>query len=382
MQLSFIFTAIWLFIITTVLAKADYYQILGVEKDASEKQIKSAYRQLTLKYHPDKNPGNDKAHDKFIEIGEAYEVLSNPEKRRNYDQYGDPEGRPQPGGGGDFGDMFAQFFDGGGQGRRQQQPGQRKGELIRAALDVALKDFYNGKIVEFDVMMMNDCESCKGTGSEDNQKHTCPKCKGQGEILIQHQIAPNMISQTRQVCPQCRGKGKVITHPCKQCQGQGVVRGPRHYDIYIKPGQPRDSAHVLEGEGDKNPNWIPGDLIILFQEKLDESWGYRRVGNNLYRTEAISLNESLYGGWERQIKFLDVEDDIIKLSRGAGVPVADGEVEVLVGKGMPILVDHDEEEQFGDLFIEYKVVIPGGSPNKQQPKAKAFVAGGVKKDEF
>ena len=117
-------------------------------------------------------------------------------------------------------------------------------------------------------------------------------------------------------------------------------------------------------------NWIPGDLIVLLKEELDKSWGYRRIGSHLYRTEALTLNESLYGGWERKIAFLDNEEPQLTLSRDQGIPVFDGEVEIVSGKGMPIVTDHDEEERFGDLFIEYKVIIPGGAPKGKNSNSK------------
>ena len=126
---------------------------------------------------------------------------------------------------------------------------------------------------------------------------------GTGHITVTHQLAPGMVQQMRMACDQCGGIGKVVNDPCNHCHGQGISRGPRHYEIYVKPGQPRDSPHVLEGEGDKNPNWIPGDLIVLLKEELDKSWGYRRIGSHLYRTEALTLNESLYGGWKEKLHF-------------------------------------------------------------------------------
>ncbi|RLV96531.1 DnaJ-related protein SCJ1 [Spathaspora sp. JA1] len=365
MQFSILTT--FLLFVAIVIAKQhhDFYQVLGLDKDATDKQIRSAYKQLSLKYHPDKNPGNEEAHDKFIEIGEAYEVLSNAEKRRNYDQFGDPEGRgPQGGQQFDFGDMFGQFF--GGQGGGQRQRGVRRGDNVQIDLNIGLGDFYNGKITEFVVKMMNDCKVCDGTGSQDKEKHVCDRCKGTGHITVKHQLGPGMIQQVRMQCDRCGGVGKVIAHPCAECKGKGAVEGPRHYDIYIKPGQPRDSNHVLEGEGHKSPNWVPGDLIINIREDFSKSWGYRRVQNNLYRTEILTLKEALNGGWERKIKFLDIEDDTLVLNRSKGQVVMDGEVEAIKGKGMPVLVEHDEEEQFGDLFIEYRVIIPGGTKNRSE----------------
>ncbi|KAG2731475.1 hypothetical protein G9P44_005891 [Scheffersomyces stipitis] len=346
-------------------AQKDYYQILGVNKDAGEKEIKSAYRQLSLKYHPDKNPGSEEAHEKFLEVGEAYDVLSNSEKRSNYDKFGDANGGPsnqefQF----DFGDMFGQFFGGHGGGG---QGGQRvrKGDSTQVNLHVALGDFYNGKLLEFDVEMMNICEKCEGTGSKDRQTHTCDKCKGAGVVTVRHQLAPGMVQQVRMQCDQCGGKGKTIAHKCGSCSGKGVHAGPRHYEVYIKPGQPRDSNIVLHGEGDRNPDWVPGDLIINVREEFVKSWGYRRIHSNLYRTEVLTLNESIEGGWERKIAFLNAEDNVLTLKREKGVRVTDGEVEIIKGKGMPLLDEHqDHNDDYGDLFIQYKILVAGGKAQK------------------
>ncbi|CAK9440111.1 uncharacterized protein LODBEIA_P42110 [Lodderomyces beijingensis] len=376
MQITFILSTILLSLLSLAVAKKDFYQILGVSKSASDKEIKQAYRQLTLKYHPDKNPGDEEAHDKFIEIGEAYEVLSDETKRSNFDKYGDANGPGNGGGHGfDFGDMFGQFF--GGHHQQQQQQQVKKGANTQIELHLSLKDFYTGKDVPFDVVMSNDCEACSGTGSSDRKRHTCEKCRGTGQITVHHQLAPGFAQQIRMVCDACGGLGKTVTSPCKSCAGAGAVRGPRHYEANVHPGQPRDSHITKQGEGDRNPQWVPGDLIIIFREKFEQSWGYRRIGDNLYRTEVLSLKESLNGAWVRRIPFFgdgDDDDDEhheIVLQRAAGVSVLDGEVEVLRGKGMPIMTDHDEEEKYGDLFVEYRVVIPGGAEAGKKKKEVA-----------
>lgn len=383
MQYRFLLSTIVLFsILSYAIAKKNFYQILGVDKSASDKEIKSAYRQLTLKYHPDKNPGDEAAHDKFIEIGEAYEVLSDATKRKNYDTFGDPNGQPQHNF--DFGDIFGQFFGGhgGAGGGGNRQPQVKRGSDANVDVHLSLKDFYRGKLVAFDVVMQNDCSVCDGTGSKDKQRHTCEKCQGTGQIIVQHQLAPGFAQQIRMACDVCGGTGKLVKDACKSCSGQGVVRGPRHYDVHLEKGQVRDSSIRLEGEGDKSPQWVPGDLIVRFREKFNDSWGYRRVRDNLYRTEVLSLKEALQGGWERHIPFLgevdgddeggDDEYKEVVLKRAKGESVMDGQVEVVKGYGMPIVTDHDEEDKFGDLYIEYKVVLPGDSKAKES----------IKKDEL
>ncbi|KAI5964475.1 SCJ1 [Candida theae] len=383
MQYRFLLSTIVLVaLLSFAIAKKNFYQILGVDKSASDKEIKSAYRQLTLKYHPDKNPGDDEAHEKFLEIGEAYEVLSDATKRKNYDTFGDPNGQPQQHNF-DFGDIFGQFFGGGhgggGSGGRRGQPQVKRGNDANVDLHLSLKDFYRGKLVAFDVAMQNECEKCGGTGSKDKQRHTCERCQGTGQIVVQHQLAPGFSQQVRMACDVCRGTGRSVKNACKTCNGEGAVRGPRHYDVHLERGQNRDSAIRLEGEGDKSPEWVPGDLIVKFREKFTESWGYRRIGDNLYRTEVLSLKEALQGGWERHVPFLggDEDDDEYRevvLKRAQGESVMDGQIEVVEGYGMPLVTDHDEDDKFGDLYIEYKVVIPGGGDAKAKKS--------VKKDEL
>jgi DnaJ-related protein SCJ1 len=360
--MKFAFLVLLVCVAAFVSAK-NYYEILGVSKGATEKEIKTAFRQLTLKYHPDKNKGNQEAHDKFLEIGEAYEVLSDETKRANYDRFGNPNGpggQGGPGFNGDmFGDMFQQFFGGhGGHGGGHRV---RKGESAQANLHVSLKDFYNGKLIEFDMEMMNLCDVCDGTGSKDGQTHKCGKCHGAGEIQVQRQLAPGMIQTMRMQCDECGGKGNKITNHCSHCHGQGSVHGPRHYDVYLKPGQTRDSSIVLEGEGDRRPDTIPGDLILNLREDFKQSWGYRRIGNNLYRSEHLTLKEATQGNWKRAIRFFDDNVGEINLSRGENVAVMEGEVEIIKGKGMPIVHrDDSHKQEYGDLFIEYKILIPTG----------------------
>lgn len=339
-------------LIASIEAVSDYYKILELSKDASDRDIKSAYRRLSKMYHPDKN-SSPEAHEKFIEIGEAYEVLSDPEKKSNYDTHGDPNGQPNM----QFGDIFNQFFGGGGFGG-QANRGVRKGDNTQASLLVALGDFYTGKEIEFDLEMLNICDTCEGSGSKDKQKHTCNKCNGRGIIQMKRQLAPGMYQTFNAHCDECGGKGQKITNKCSACGGQGVKPTSRHYSIYVSPGFPRDGNQLLEGEGDQNPDWVPGDLIINIKEDFKRSGGYRRIGNNLYRTEVLSFKESIYGNWKRDVPYFDSYENNITLERAKGVVTMDGEVEVVKGKGMPVF---HEDDHHGDLFIEYRVIFPGGA---------------------
>ncbi|CAK7893510.1 dnaJ-related protein Scj1p [[Candida] anglica] len=357
----------YLLFAVVVEAAPDYYSILGINKRANEKEIKTAYRQLSKQYHPDKN-SSPEAHDKFVEVGEAYEVLSNKEKRANYDKYGDPEGPQHHGGPGDF---FNNMFGGHHGG---QHGGQQRGDNSQLNLNLALSDFFQGKDMDFEVEMVNICTDCTGSGSSDGKKIKCKNCNGGGVVMIRRQLAPGFVQTFQSQCDQCQGKGSIVANPCKVCSGSGAKRGKRKYDVHIPAGFPRDGVQTMEGEGDAYPDIIPGDLHIVFKEDLSRSWGYRRVGNNLYRDEVLTAKEALGGGWERHIPYFDEIETEIKLSRNAQQMVRDGEIEVVQGKGMPFHnADGLDDDKHGDLFIQYKIVIPGGSKE---------AAGHVMRDEL
>lgn len=340
----------------SLVAAADYYKVLGVSKDATDKEIKLAYRNLSKKYHPDKNKGDDNAHNMFIEIGEAYEVLSDSEKRGLYDKYGE-EGVKNggPPNQGHPGDIFEHFFGGGGNRRN----GKPRGEDTRVELRATLKQFFNGHNIDFSLEMQNTCDHCQGTGSEDGKEHTCDKCGGSGVQVVTRQFGPGMVQRMQMHCDKCQGKGKLISQKCKVCHGNKVVKKIREYNVHLDPGSLRNHEERLEAEGNQHPDIVPGDLWAVFREAKEGNMGYRRIKNNLYRTELVTMKEATNGGWSRVIGFLDNEHDTIALSRDQGVKIVDGEIELLKGKGMPI-ADDNVEAEFGDLYIEYKVVFPAG----------------------
>lgn len=327
-----------------VLAK-DFYEVLGLSKGASDRDIKAQYRKLSKMYHPDKNSSPD-AHDKFVEVGEAYEILLNEEKRNNYDKYGSPDG-PQGGGG----DIFEQFFGfGGGGHHRPQQP---RGSDTQVDIKFSLKDFYTGREHEISVQMTNLCDACDATGSRDKVYHRCSKCNGQGMLLHKRQLAPGMFQQFQGPCDACKGTGKTITHKCNECNGEGSKLAVRTYRIYLHPGAERNHRNILDGEGDHRPGETSGNLVMFYREDFTSSWGYRRLGKNLYRTEVLTSQEATKGGWNRLIPFFDNDDPIIVLSRLDGQVVQHGEVEVIKGRGMPY---SEEDDLHGDLYIDYVVL--------------------------
>lgn len=332
----------------------DYYAILGLSKDASDKEIKSAYRQLSKKYHPDKNPGDEEAHHKFIEVGEAYDILGDSEKRQKYDQFGADafKNGGQGGQGGGFHDpfdLFNQMF-----GHQGGFGGRPRGQNYKIQNHLTLKEFYNGGVFAFHMPLDEICDKCSGSGSADGKVDTCGTCQGRG-IVVQMIRMGMMTQQIQQQCPHCGGKGQVIKHPCKQCQGTKVVKREKSFSFPFEGGVPRNHMDVKQGEADKSPDHDAGDLILEYKETEHGNLGYRRRGNNLYRTEVLTAKEALNGGWSREIEFLDSKKKV-KLSRGKGTMIFNGDIEIVKGFGMPIY----QSKGFGDLYIDY-VVLPEGN---------------------
>ncbi|KAI0386832.1 DnaJ-domain-containing protein [Hypomontagnella monticulosa] len=346
----------------------DFYKILGVDRQATDKQIKSAYKQLSKKYHPDKNPNDPTAKDKFVEVSEAYEALSDPESRKIYDQYGH-EGLKQrsQGGGGhhDPFDLFSRFFGGGG----HYQRGQPRGHDIEIKVGISLRDFYNGRETEFQWEKQQICEECDGTGSEDGVVETCGHCGGHGVRIIKHQLAPGMFQQVQTTCDACGGRGKTIKHRCPVCGGNRVIRKPTTVSLKIERGVGRDAKIVYENEADASPDWVAGDLVVTLTEKEpDENENpdhvdgvfFRRKGNDLFWREILSLREAWMGDWTRNVTHLD--GHVVRLGRKRGEIVQPGHVETVEGEGMPIWSEDGDsvyhKYEFGKLYVEYVVVLP------------------------
>ncbi|PQE04623.1 chaperone dnaj protein [Rutstroemia sp. NJR-2017a BBW] len=248
------------------------------------RDIKRAYRTLSKKYHPDKNPGDETAKQKFVEVAEAYEALSVPETRKIYDQYGH-EGlkqRQQGGGGGghhDPFDLFSRFFGGGGHFGHQH--GQRRGPDMEVRVGIPLRDFYNGHSTEFQLEKQMICEECEGTGSADGQVDTCNACHGHGVQIKKHQLAPGIFQQVQVKCDHCDGQGKTIKHKCPVCSGSRVVRKVQTHQLVIERGAPKGKQVNYENEADESPDWVAGDLHVTLVEKepsLDDDNELKRHG--------------------------------------------------------------------------------------------------------
>lgn len=346
------------------MAKRDYYEVLGVDKTATADEIKKAYRKKAIQYHPDKNPGDKEAEEKFKEAAEAYEVLSNPDKRARYDQFG-PEGVNGAGGfGGGFSgqgmsmdDIFSMFGDifgghggfGGFGGFGGAQSGQRKfrGSDLRVKVKLSLKDIANGTTKKFKLKKYVPCAHCHGSGAEgNNSSETCPTCKGSGHILRTQQSIFGMM-QTQSVCPQCNGEGKIIKNKCKECGGEGIVYGEEVVEVKIPAGVGEGMQLSMNGKGNAGKhNGINGDLLIQIEEESHPE--LIRDENNLVYNLLLSVPTAALGG---TVEIPTIEGKA-KVRIDAGTQP--GKVLRLRGKGLPSVNGYG----IGDLLVNISIYIP------------------------
>jgi len=346
-------------LIQECIAGRDYYEVLGVRREASLKEIRKAYRDLSLKWHPDKNKGNAEAEERFVELSNAYEVLSDEEKRRTYDQYGE-EGLKDGGRAGfrsPF-DIFSSFgFGGGGGGHGHVHQEQRKGPSIEIPLEVSLKDLYIGKTLKVGHRKQVLCPKCRGTGGKDpNDVQTCPECRGTGTKVYTQQLGPGFITQTQKTCERCSGKGRIVKTVCPFCKGTKVSTDDEYFTVTIERGMPDGHRIVFEQEADEAPDTVPGDVIFQVQTRPDKR--FVRQGHDLHMKMTISLLEALVG-FSKTVRHLDghevqvKKDDITK----------PGEVLVIPEEGMP---HHEFSSQTGNLFIEFIVKMPTSLTEEQK----------------
>ena len=297
--------------------KRDYYEVLGVEKGASADEIKKAYRKLAMKYHPDRNPGDKTAEEKFKEVGEAYEILSDDDKRARYDQYGfagvDPNfgagaGAGGYGGGfggfdgfGDLGDIFGEFF-GGGRTRGSGQSAPRRGENIMSRLELTFEEAAFGCEKEVTTPRIENCAACNGTGSADGVVETCSRCRGTGQERVTQNFM-GMQMQSTTTCSQCGGRGKIIKTPCNTCKGKGKVRRNNKVKVKIPAGVDSGQSVRVRGEGNVGSNGAPnGDLLVEIRIRPHDT--FRREGYDVLCTVPISFTQAALGA-EIQVPTLD-----------------------------------------------------------------------------
>ena len=287
--------------------KRDYYEVLGVQKGASADEIKKAYRKAAMKYHPDRNPGDKTAEEKFKEVGEAYEVLSDDEKRQRYDQYGfagvDPNfnaggfGGGGFGGGGfgfdDLGDIFGEFFGGGRSRGGSTQNMPRRGENVMARLELTFEEAAFGCEKEVSAQRIENCAACSGSGSADGQVETCPQCGGSGQVRTTQNFM-GMQMQSTATCPRCGGKGKIIKNPCLVCKGKGKVRRTNTVKVKIPAGVDEGQAVRARGEGCVGANGGPnGDLLVEIRIKAHKI--FRREDRDVLCEVPISFAQAALG---------------------------------------------------------------------------------------
>lgn len=322
----------------------DYYEILGVSRDASETDIKKAFRQLALKYHPDRNPEDKDAEEKFKEINEAYSCLSDPEKRANYDRFGIAEGvgvgfGPFETGFGDiFEDIFGDFF-GTFTGRRRPRP--TKGNDLRYDLDITLMEAAFGTEKTIEIPKWESCIECHGTGSAPGRgPATCPNCKGAGQVRFQQGFFS--ISKT---CGKCDGRGRIITDPCKACKGQGNVKKFKSINVKIPAGVDTGSRLRITNEGEMGLHGgPPGDLYIILN--VEEHSFFKREGNDLYCEVPLSFTQAALGA-EIEVPTLDGTS---KIKIPPGTP--SGRIFYLKGKGIQRLGGYGKGDQIVKVYID------------------------------
>lgn len=371
------------------MSKRDYYEVLGVDRNAGADEIKKAYRKMAVKYHPDKNPGDKSAEEKFKEAAEAYEVLSNQDKRAQYDRFGhNMPGAGGFGGGGygggmnmedifsSFGDIFGGAFGdafGGGGGQRGRRV--NKGSNLRVKVKLTLEEIANGVEKKIKLNKYVGCTTCKGTGAEGGSGYsTCGTCKGSGQVSrVQNTILGRM--QTTTVCPECSGEGKIITNKCNSCFGNGIVEGEEVVAINIPAGVSDGMQLSMRGKGNAAARGgIPGDLIIAIEEIEHEH--FKRMGNDIYYELFISFPDAVTGT-QLEVPTLDGK---VRIKIDAGTQP--GKLLRLRSKGLPSVEGHGK----GDMLISINVWTPQSLSKEEKEimeklsQSKNFIPNPTKKD--
>ncbi len=350
-----------------MMAKKDYYELLGVDRDADQKEIKKAYRKLAKKYHPDMNQDGEDTSEKFKEISEAYEILSDPDKRARYDQYGHSGINDQDfnfddfarGGFGGLDDLFNMFGFGGMGGRRQNGP--RRGADLQYRMQISFEEAAFGGKKEIRIPREEECDRCGGSGAEPGSDvKTCPTCNGQGQVRSSKQTPFGQFTQSR-VCPECGGDGKIISEPCTKCNGSGKVRKQRKLTVNIPAGVDTGTRLRMAGEGQAGEKGGPaGDLYIVMD--VEEHELFDRRGDDLYCEVPISFVQASLGD---KIKVPTLEGKV-QFDIPAGTQP--GTSFRLKNKGISHLNGYGR----GDQYIKVKVMIPKELDDKQKELLEEF----------
>lgn len=342
------------------MSKRDYYEVLDVERDVAEKELKKAYRRVAMKFHPDRNPDDAAAEEKFKEAAEAYEVLSDPQKRSAYDQFGHAGVEGSAGGGNPnnfsdiFGDVFGDIFGGGGRGGRA---GPARGSDLRYTLDLDLEEAVRGNTVKIKVPTLVSCDTCNGSGAKKGSTpKTCTTCGGHGQVRMQQGFF-----SVQQTCPNCNGKGKTISDPCGSCRGRGVKEETKTLSVKVPPGVDTGDRIRLSGEGEAGADGGPaGDLYV--QMNIRQHPIFEREGNNLYCEVPIGFVDAALGG-ELEVPTLDGR---VKLKVPEGTQT--GKLFRLRGKGVAPV----RGGSTGDLLCRVLVETPVNLTLKQKDLLREF----------
>lgn len=343
---------------------ADYYEILGVDRNVDENTLKKAYRKLAMKLHPDKNPDNPEAVEKFQAVSHAYDVLSDPEKRQIYDRYGE-EGLQGGGGfhdaqsvfdsvfGGMFGGMGGGFggFGGMGGGRRRPQ----KGDDIEFKLHIPLEHFYTGAVKKLRVRKKVICSTCSGTGSKSGKTPVrCSGCQGRGVKVQYRQVGPGMVQQMQAACHECNGAGEVVdsSDRCGACKGSKIVNESKILEVAVDKGMKEGQVITFQEEGDQEPGVRPGNIEVELREKPDKNCPFQRRGLDLVYERKITLVEALCG-YEFTITHLDGR--VLLVRNEPGAVLRPGDVQVILGEGMP---RYKQPFEKGNLLLKLEIEFP------------------------
>ena len=343
------------------MAKRDYYDVLGVNKDASADQIKSAYRKLAVKYHPDKNKDDKTAEEKFKEASEAYHVLSNSERKQNYDNFGHAAFENGGGGRGGFGnfdfsssfsDIFEDFFGEGFGGGRRSRRSNNRGSDLRYDLSISLEEAYTGKKQDIKFSTSERCDTCSGSGSKPgHDAGSCSMCGGHGQVR-----SSQGFFTVQQTCPQCAGSGEMITHPCSSCSGQGKKQASKRLSVTIPKGVDDGTRIRLAGKGEAGSRGASnGDLYLFINVERHDL--FKRSDVNLFFEFPISITDAALGT-TIEIPTIDGGKAKIKIPDGT----QNGKQFRLKGKGMPFMRRGD----YGDLYVQVKTEVPVYLNKKQK----------------
>lgn len=355
------------------MAKRDYYEILGVSRTASEQDMKSAFRKLAKECHPDRNPGDKAAEQRFKDLNEAYEALKDPQKRAAYDQFGHAAfdgsmgGRGHPGGFGPdfassmsdiFDDLFGEFMGGRRGGGGRQRSGRERGADLRYNMEITLPEAFTGKTAQIRVPTSVTCETCSGTGAKAGTKpSTCPTCGGAGKVR-----ASQGFFTIERTCPGCHGRGEVIEDPCPSCSGSGRVTKERTLSVNIPAGVEDGTRIRLAGEGEAGLRGGPaGDLYIFLSIKPHEF--FQRDGADIFCKVPISMTTAALGG---QIDVPTVDGTMTRVKVPEGTET--GKQFRLKGKGMPVL----RAKVTGDMYIQVEVETPKNLTRRQRELLEEF----------